>query len=348
MDKHIIAITGIIVKDGKFLITQRNFQKKAFPGKWTVPEGRIEFEDYNRYQKDTSEHWYNIVEKVLKREVKGEVGLEIKNVRYLVSVSFMRGEDPTLILSMYADWDSGEVVLNDESVNYKWVSLEEAKNYDLIEGIYEELEMLDKILKGERAGEGGEEDGIVEKIRKFVEDECRKPTSKYGYDIYIHHFIQVRNYALELVDKVGGDREIVELSAWLHDIGSIIYGRENHHITGMKIAEEKLKELGYPQDRIEKVKHCIFSHRGSQNISKESVEAQIIADADAMSAFDNIGGQFKATFIYDNMNQNDSREYVLRKLVNSYNKISPSAKELVKDKYGAAMVLLRGEKWQKH
>ncbi len=31
--------------------------------------------------------------------------------------------------------------------DFEWVSLEEAKNYDLIEGIYEELEILDKKLK---------------------------------------------------------------------------------------------------------------------------------------------------------------------------------------------------------
>ena len=30
---------------------------------------------------------------------------------------------------------------------------EEAKEYDLIEGIYEELEMVDKILKGEKVVE---------------------------------------------------------------------------------------------------------------------------------------------------------------------------------------------------
>jgi len=40
-------------------------------------------------------------------------------------------------------------VLSDELSDYKWVNLEEAKNYDLIEGIYEELEMLDRVLKGE-------------------------------------------------------------------------------------------------------------------------------------------------------------------------------------------------------
>ena len=37
--------------------------------------------------------------------------------------------------------------LNEENVDYKWVTMEEAKNYDLIPGIWEEIEMVDKIIK---------------------------------------------------------------------------------------------------------------------------------------------------------------------------------------------------------
>jgi len=147
---HIVAVTGIVVKDGKYLITRRNLNKKAFPGKWTVPGGRLEIEDYINLPKDTSEHWYNILEKVLKREVKEEVGLDIKNIKYLTSMTFLRGEEPDLIISFYADYTEGKVVLDDESVDFKWVSLEEARSYDLIEGIYEELVMLDNLLKGNK------------------------------------------------------------------------------------------------------------------------------------------------------------------------------------------------------
>jgi len=151
--KHIVSVTGIIVKDGKYLITQRDLNKRAFPGKWTVPGGKIDTEDYINLPKDTKDHWYNVLEKVLRREVKEEAGLEIDNIEYLTSITFLRGEDPVLIISMYADYADGEITLNDESVDYAWVTLEEARNYDLIEGIYEELEMLDKILKGEKIRE---------------------------------------------------------------------------------------------------------------------------------------------------------------------------------------------------
>ena len=145
-----IVTTAIIIRDVKYLITQRSMTKKRFPGMWTVPGGHLETEDYEALPKDTENYWYNVLEQVLKREVKEEVGLDIKNIKYLTSLAFEREDGiPTLIVSLYADNDGDEIVLSDELSDYKWVNLEEAKSYDLIEGIYEELEMLDRVLKGE-------------------------------------------------------------------------------------------------------------------------------------------------------------------------------------------------------
>jgi uncharacterized protein len=108
---------------------------------------------------------------------------------------------------------------------------------------------------------------FVEEARKFVESECSKPTSKYGLEPYKYHFLPVVDYANLLSDELGGDKEVILISAWLHDIGSIICGRKDHHISGARIAEEKLKELGYPLDKIEQVKvaYCIIEVRKNQN-----------------------------------------------------------------------------------
>lgn len=154
--KHHISVTGIIVKDGKFLITKRAPHKKAFPNMWAVPGGNLELEDYISLPKDTEYHWYNILEKVLKREIKEETELDVENIKYLTSMTFIRPDgEPGLIISLYADYKNGEVQLDADSTEYKWVNLEEAKNYELIEGIYEELEMLDKVLNGEKVEEWG-------------------------------------------------------------------------------------------------------------------------------------------------------------------------------------------------
>ena len=153
---HHVAVTAVIVKDGRFLITKRANNREAFNDLWTVPGGKLEKSDYDR-PKDTEAHWYNVIEEALRREVREEVGLEIKNIKYLTNLTFMKKEIPVLVFSMYADHHEGEVILDNESVDHAWVSLEEAKNYNLIAGIYEELEMLDRILKNQEVGEWGNE-----------------------------------------------------------------------------------------------------------------------------------------------------------------------------------------------
>jgi len=146
---HRIALTAIIYNsDGKYLITQRNLEKKAFPGKWTVPGGGLETDDYINSKPTTlAGQWYNALENTLRREVREEVNLEISKPKYLLDLTFIRPDGiPVVVLSYYASYSSGEVKLDSESVDYRWVTLAEAKNYDLIDGIWEEIEMVDKIL----------------------------------------------------------------------------------------------------------------------------------------------------------------------------------------------------------
>ncbi len=145
---HYVTATVILVKDGKFLITKRAEWEKAFPEKWTVPGGKLEVLDYVLKEKDTSSHWYNVLENLAKKEVREEVGVDIKNIEYVTSLVYIRSDNiPCLIISLWAKPISDEIRLCNALTDYKWVTLEEAKNYDLIEGIYEELEMLDKKLK---------------------------------------------------------------------------------------------------------------------------------------------------------------------------------------------------------
>lgn len=180
---------------------------------------------------------------------------------------------------------------------------------------------------------------LVEAIKNFVEEESKKPGANYGYEAFICHFVPMVEHAKNLAKEEGVNLEIIELAAWLHDVGSIRYGRKDHHITGARIAEEKLKELNVSEEKIEKVKECIYSHRGSQNIHRVSKEAQIIADADALSAFDNISGLFKAAIYDENLTQVEAKKSVKEKLVNSWNKLSPKAKKFIQHKYLSAMIL---------
>lgn len=149
---HEVAITAIIVKDGKYLITRRSPNKKRWPGMWTVPGGHLETSDYLDLPKDTEFYWYNVLERTLRREVKEEVGIDIDHIEYVTSLATVHADGaPSLVISCIADWTAGEVTLQPEETDrFEWVSLEEAKNYELLDGIYDELVMAEKMRVGKR------------------------------------------------------------------------------------------------------------------------------------------------------------------------------------------------------
>lgn len=147
---HYIAVTGIIRnKEGKYLICKRNENEKAFPGKWCVPGGKLEKNDFVNKPKDTSDHWLNVFEKVLEREIFEETKIKIRNIGYVSNLAFIRPNGfSTVIISLFAEHDGGEVVLDKEAlVDHARVDLIEAKNYDLIENIYKQIERVDNYFK---------------------------------------------------------------------------------------------------------------------------------------------------------------------------------------------------------
>ena len=184
----------------------------------------------------------------------------------------------------------------------------------------------------------------IQKIKNFVEEECKKPSSKYGYEPFNNHFIPAIKYAEELINtfsEENPDREVILIAVWLHDIGSIIYGRKDHHITGAKIAEEKLKEFEFPAEKIELVKECILNHRGSQQNKRKTIEEKIIAEADTLSNFDNLPGIFKAAYIYEDKTQDEARKSVREKLERKYKQLHfAESRDLIKPKIEAVRLLL--------
>ncbi len=158
---HRITTTTLIYKpygkDFKYLITKRAMHKKAHPGMWTIPGGGLSVDDY--INTPMSEHgenlWYNVLEKSLHREIKEEVGLEIGTPKLIVDLTFIRPDGiPVICFSMYTPYVSGEVDIGNDpegdTTDFAWVTLEEAKKYDLIPGIWDEIRQVDEILKNNK------------------------------------------------------------------------------------------------------------------------------------------------------------------------------------------------------
>ena len=151
-----VVITAIVFKEGKYLILQRSRHEKKFPLWWTVPGGKLNTEDYVHRPKDTPKYWYNVLEKTLRREVKEEAGIKIKNIYYVTSLADARPDrDPSLVISCMADYAGGKIKLEKGMIDHRWVTVKKVKNIKLIDGIYEELIMADNLRKGNKMREWG-------------------------------------------------------------------------------------------------------------------------------------------------------------------------------------------------
>ena len=74
---HIVAITGIVEKEGRYLILKRSEREVAYPGYWTVPGGKLVRHEYESLPKTpNTDDWYDIVAFTLKKEIKEEAGIE--------------------------------------------------------------------------------------------------------------------------------------------------------------------------------------------------------------------------------------------------------------------------------
>lgn len=120
---HSIIVNAIIEKDGKILISQRSFEEKHEPGKWTIPGGKVEF---------THGNVFHIIEKTLAKEVKEEVGIKISaNVELLTNNTFIRSDGTHVVALMFlCHYESGEAKPLEDTLDVRWIAENELSNYD--------------------------------------------------------------------------------------------------------------------------------------------------------------------------------------------------------------------------
>ncbi len=140
--------------DGRSLILKRSETEKVHPGKYCVPGGKLEWKDLDlskptRMNGDVFD-FENAVEELLKREIKEEAGVEIKDeFVYINSVAFVRPDGiPVVLIKLAVKYKSGEVRPEEGAfTDFAWVNEEEIKNYDCVKGIQEEIGIAVGIFK---------------------------------------------------------------------------------------------------------------------------------------------------------------------------------------------------------
>jgi ADP-ribose pyrophosphatase YjhB (NUDIX family) len=148
-DKLFYFVANAVVvrtSDMRCLILKRDERETAHPGKYAVVGGKLEWGDLDiqhpsRLNDDVLDY-QNAIEDLLIREAKEESGVDIgRDLRYINSMAFIRPDGiPVVFIKFAAEYKGGEVIPEKGAfTDFAWVNAEEAKKYDCIEGIPEEI-----------------------------------------------------------------------------------------------------------------------------------------------------------------------------------------------------------------
>ncbi len=111
----------------------------------------------------------------------------------------------------------------------------------------------------------------------------------------LDHVMRVYKLCLEIAESEKDvDMEILISAALLHDIARVEENNDNtgtvdHAVLGSYMAKEILKNIDYDDDKIEKIAHCIVTHRFRTGNEPKTIEAKILFDADKLDAIGAVG-----------------------------------------------------------
>jgi 8-oxo-dGTP diphosphatase len=129
-NKIVVAVKGILIKDGKALMVKRADDDEIGSGRWEFSGGKLEFGESP--------------EAALRREFLEETGLCVEVGKLLYVTSFKTDPSRQVILIAYlCDCDDCHAVtLSDEHSDYMWASRAEVRAY-LAEDIADDISAND-------------------------------------------------------------------------------------------------------------------------------------------------------------------------------------------------------------
>lgn len=128
-----------------------------------------------------------------------------------------------------------------------------------------------------------------EKIQKEAQKYFLKARGSHDWE----HTLRVYNLALRIGKKEKANLKILKLAAILHDIGrdweDKSEGKICHAEKGAELARKILEKYKLNNKEIEKISHCIESHRFRGKKKPQSKEAKVLFDADKLDSIGAVG-----------------------------------------------------------
>ncbi|HEX7586134.1 MAG TPA: HD domain-containing protein [Patescibacteria group bacterium] len=175
----------------------------------------------------------------------------------------------------------------------------------------------------------------IKKIRAIVKKACYSQNNKFTETVWDYHILPVVKHSLALGKKLKANLCVLEIAALLHDHAGITNAKlyPEHHIHGARMAKEILEKFKFPKEKIEAIQNCIVSHRGSVRLKQETLEARILASADAMSHITEPVDMFYLAYGVHKNKTKEGAKWLKKKLERSWKKIMPEGKKMIKKEY---------------
>ena len=133
---------------------------------------------------------------------------------------------------------------------------------------------------------------IIQKLRVKVKDFFDKDASGHNID----HLERTLNYALYLQSKEGGDRLVVGISAFIHDIHRILGAEKNSFVSpkeSLPVVKTFIEDLDITEEQKRHILYAIEHHEeynfGDGGVKVNDIESKILQDADNLDAIGAIG-----------------------------------------------------------
>ena len=129
----------------------------------------------------------------------------------------------------------------------------------------------------------------IQRVKAFAKKCFSTANGSHDWD----HSQRVSNLCMHIGRVEGADLEILEIAAYLHDVGrpheDAARGAVCHAKKGADMAREILEKCPISQEHKANIIHCIRSHRFRGNHAPETLEARVLFDADKLDAIGAVG-----------------------------------------------------------
>ncbi|BBG28170.1 NUDIX hydrolase [Sulfuracidifex tepidarius] len=131
MDRPLVAVGGLIMKDGKVLLVKRGKPPNA--GTWAIPGGKVEYGE--------------TLQEALKREITEETGLLVEPGKVVALVQIIKEGFHYVIFDFSCEIVGGNLEASSDAKDSRFFSLEEIRR---LETTPSTIEMIERYAKKEK------------------------------------------------------------------------------------------------------------------------------------------------------------------------------------------------------